>query len=115
MGGGVVWGGVGWANNVIGTSCYTILFVLLDFHAYVILRYCMCLFDDDDDGGGGGDDGRDDDDDDDDDDDGNDEMMMFLMKPKFCFLFPLFDVPLENLWKMTAIANLSDARHHVFS
>ena len=71
-------------------------------------------FDDDDDGGGGGDDGRDDDDDDDD-DDGNDEMMMFLMKPKFCFLFPLFDVPLENLWKMTAIANLSDARHHVFS
>ena len=48
-GGGVGGGGVGWANNVIGTSCYTILFVLLDFHAYVILRYCMCLFDDDDD------------------------------------------------------------------
>ena len=54
----VTLGGVGWDNSVTGsfthTSCYatarslglprvrhaTLLYVLLDFHAYVMLRYC---------------------------------------------------------------------------
>ena len=30
------------------------------------------------------------------------------------FFFEPFQIPLENVWKVTTVASLSDARHHVF-
>ena len=53
---------------------------------------------------------RDDDDGDDDDDDDVD----IADDTKVSFL-SLFNSPLENVWQVTTVASLSDARHHVLT
>ena len=50
--------------------------------------------------------------DDDDDDDGDDDDDHIADDTTVLFL-SLFNSPLENVWKVTTIASLSDARHLV--
>ena len=54
-----------------------------------------------------------DDDDDDGDGDGDGDDVVVDAETKFLFLV-LFSFPLQNFWKVTTTASLSNARHHVF-
>ena len=83
-----------------------------DFRKLLMYDFCRNSDDDDDDDDGG--DGDGDGDGAGDDDDGDDVHDDRDNETKVSFL-ALFNSPLYNFWKMTTVASLSDARHHVFA